>query len=140
MYIKHANAAPGYLQNCVSEGLNPVSNHILLCQNKETFTLQGNQIGRIFAHGHCLLCASCFKLQKFFRNFRATFFPQLRLCINFYNSVFGYILGDLFHKLIWSPLPLIALRGAASKHCCQKHFVISKCTQSNNEFVYWSLG
>jgi hypothetical protein len=30
-------------------------------------------------------------------------FPQLRLCINFAKNVLGYVLGDIFHKFIWSP-------------------------------------
>jgi hypothetical protein len=40
-------------------------------------------------------------LQKY--KFLGNFLPRVRLNINFDKNVLCYILGDIFHKLIWSP-------------------------------------
>jgi hypothetical protein len=51
---------------------------------------------------NCLLWVVFWKLQKW-PTFLVFFFPQFKLCINFDINVLGYILGDLLHKLVWSP-------------------------------------
>jgi hypothetical protein len=38
-------------------------------------------------------------IPKFFDNI----FPRIKVFVNFDKMRFGYILGDFFHKLIWSP-------------------------------------
>jgi hypothetical protein len=45
---------------------------------------------------------------QFYENYRNSpyfllLFPRKKLCINFDKNRLGYILGDFFHKLIWSP-------------------------------------
>jgi hypothetical protein len=46
------------------------------------------------------------------------FFPPLRQCIKFDKNNLGYILGDFFHKLIWSPWLRISF------YCCQPTCVL----------------
>jgi hypothetical protein len=62
------------------------------------FCVQGDQIGRNFAH----------RVIIYFRQFlEITEVVQIigpcQICINIVQNGFGNILGDFFHKLIWSP-------------------------------------
>jgi hypothetical protein len=40
------------------------------------------------------------------KNILLFFHQKSYVCINFDKKVFGYILGDFFHKFIWSPCKL----------------------------------
>jgi hypothetical protein len=63
--------------------------------------LQGDQIGRIFAHYTVAYLGQIFDS---YSRFWATLFPNYILCINFDKNWFGLHSGRFFHKLIWSCL------------------------------------
>jgi hypothetical protein len=61
-------------------------------------------LGEIRSMGDCLLVVVFLNITEV-----AHIFLQLRLSINFDQNVLGYVLGDIFHKLIWSPWLCITL-------------------------------
>jgi glycerol uptake facilitator-like aquaporin len=65
--------------------------------------IQSDQIGGIFAQW-VIVCVFWVYFQiAEVAHILGCFFPQLRLCIKFDQNEFGYVLGDIFHKLIWPP-------------------------------------
>jgi hypothetical protein len=70
------------------------------CQRKRRN--QGDPIGRIFASWAIVYFVQIFISHKCVEKILG-YFSQEKLCINFDKKGLGYILGDFFHKIIWSP-------------------------------------
>jgi hypothetical protein len=63
---------------------------------------QGDQIGRTFAYWVLVLHWEVFWKSQRQPKFISYFFPREKLWNNFDKNEFGLILGEFFHKLIWS--------------------------------------
>jgi hypothetical protein len=64
---------------------------------------QGDQIGRIFAHGAIVKFKQLYVKYRRSSNFGRTFFHRKSVVFILTKNGLGYILGDFFYKLIWSP-------------------------------------
>jgi hypothetical protein len=82
------------------------------------FQEQGDQIRRTFAQWTIVYFRLFYKDYRCGPKVCATFFPNLDyICINFDKNRLGYVLGDFFHKLIWSLCSrACTLRGSSARH------------------------
>jgi hypothetical protein len=64
---------------------------------------QGGQIGRIFACWVIVCFGQCFENGISSTKFWANFFHTVSYVLILAKNVLGYILGDFFYKIIWSP-------------------------------------
>jgi hypothetical protein len=76
---------------------------------------QGDQIGRIFAYWSIVFVEQCYEKFSSSPDFWATFFQGKSYVLILAKKGLGFVLGDFFHKLIWSPWLYVIKVGPVAK-------------------------